>query len=223
MATMSEQGRPVRIAVVNDYELVVAGVAALLQPFADRVEVVELDSRTPVASDVDVVLYDSYGQVQGDQIDIDELLDGTEAKFVVFSWNVQPDLVRRSLENGAAAYFSKSVSAADLVSMLERVHAGETVTPHVDDPEEGGEFGRWPGEELGLSQRESEVLALITQGLSNQEIGERAYIGINTVKTYIRTLYRKIDVNRRSQAVAFGIQHGFRPDHVRHVAGRTER
>ncbi|NHC24567.1 response regulator transcription factor [Nocardioides sp. IC4_145] len=220
---MTELTRPVRIAIVNDYELVVAGMAALLQPYADRVEVVELDSRTPVVSDVDVVLYDSYGQVQGDRIDIDELLRGSDARFVIFSWNVQPDLVRRSLENGAAAYFSKAVSAEDLVGLIERVHRGETVTPEETTAEDAGEFGRWPGEELGLSQRESEVLALITQGLSNQEISERAYIGVNTVKTYIRTLYRKIEVNRRAQAVAFGIEHGFQPDRVRHVDGRTQR
>lgn len=222
-ASMAQQTRPVRLAIVNDYELVVAGVAALLSRYDDRVEVVELDSRMPVVSDVDVVLYDSYGQVQGDRIDIESQLQGTDAKVVVFSWNVQPDLVQRSLDNGASAYVSKGISAEELVGLIERVHDGETITPDEDQPARSGEFGRWPGADLGLSQRESEVLALITQGLSNQEIGERAYIGINTVKTYIRTLYRKIGVTRRAQAVAFGIEHGFQPDRVRHVDGRTQR
>ena len=220
---MADQTRPVRIAIVNDYELVVAGVAALLKPFADRVEVVELDSRMPVVSDVDVVLYDTFGQVQGDRVDIDGLLQGSGAKLVVFSWNVQPDVLQRSLDNGAAAYLSKAVSAEELVGLIERVHRGESLTPEQTAREDAGEFGRWPGEELGLSQRESEVLALITQGLSNQEISQRAYIGVNTVKTYIRTLYRKIGVTRRAQAVAFGIEHGFRPDLARHVDGRTQR
>ncbi|MDN4160391.1 response regulator transcription factor [Nocardioides abyssi] len=220
---MAEHPRPVRLAIVNDYELVVAGVAALLEPFRERVEVVELDSRTPVVSDVDVVLYDSFGQVQGDRIDVDGLLQDTDARLVVFSWNVQPEIVQRSLDNGATAYASKGISAEELVSLIERVHRGETVTPVVTTPEESGEFGRWPGEELGLSQREAEVLALITQGLSNDEIAKHAYLGINTVKTYIRTLYRKIEVTRRAQAVAFGIEHGFRPDRVRHVDGRTQR
>ena len=50
------------------------------------------------------------------------------------------------------------------------------------------------------------MLALITQGLSNQEIAERSYLSINSVKTYIRTAYRKIGVSRRSQAVAWGMQ-----------------
>ena len=64
--------------------------------------------------------------------------------------------------------------------------------------------------------RESEIIALITQGLSNQEIAERSYLSINSVKTYIRTAYRKIGVHRRSQAVAWGIAHGFLPTKARH-------
>jgi DNA-binding CsgD family transcriptional regulator len=77
--------------------------------------------------------------------------------------------------------------------------------------------GQWPGREHGLTARESEVLALITQGLSNQEIAERTYLSINSVKTYIRTGYRKIGVGRRSQAVAWGMRHGFEPDRMRTI------
>ena len=83
----------------------------------------------------------------------------------------------------------------------------------VDEPV----VGDWPGREQGLSARESEVLALITQGLSNQEIAERTYLSINSVKTYIRTGYRKIGVSRRSQAVAWGMRHGFEPDRMRSI------
>ncbi len=61
------------------------------------------------------------------------------------------------------------------------------------------------------------MLALITQGLSNQEIADQTYLSINSVKTYIRTAYRKIDVTRRSQAVAWGLKHGFDPDILRSV------
>jgi two-component system, NarL family, response regulator LiaR len=69
--------------------------------------------------------------------------------------------------------------------------------------------------------RESEVIALITQGLSNQEIADRCYLSINSVKTYIRTAYRKMGVARRSQAVLWGIQHGFEPDVGRRVDNRV--
>ena len=57
----------------------------------------------------------------------------------------------------------------------------------------------------------------ITQGLSNQEIAQRCYLSINSVKTYIRTAYRKIGAERRAQAVLWGIKHGFEPDILRRV------
>ena len=53
----------------------------------------------------------------------------------------------------------------------------------------------------GLSDRESEILALITQGKSNAEVAALTYLSPNTVKSYIRTIYRKIEVGSRTQAV----------------------
>ncbi|WP_182524150.1 LuxR C-terminal-related transcriptional regulator [Nocardioides dongkuii] len=208
---------PVRVAVVNDYEIVVAGVAALLEPYAGRVVVAEMDARMPVVSDVDVILYDTFGQVQGDGIDLEELVaEGGEAKVVVFSWNTDPALVQRALARGAAAYLSKELDAGRIVDALERVHAGERIVPERASLAETVS-GTWPGRAHGLTARESEVIALITQGLSNQEIADRSYLSINSVKTYIRTGYRKIGVTRRAQAVAWGMQHGFTPDRSRLV------
>ncbi|HEX6149316.1 response regulator transcription factor [Nocardioides sp.] len=206
---------PVRIAVVNDYEIVVAGVAALLAPFSDRVRVVELAANAKVISNVDVVLYDTFGQVQGDGIDLDSLVRGSGAQVVIFSWNLQPGLVDAAIARGARGYLSKALAADDLVKGIEAVHRGEIVTELRPTDERGLDRGAWPGKEHGLTQREAEVLALITQGLTNQEIADRAYISINSVKTYIRTAYRKIGVTRRSQAVSWGMRHGFTPDRMR--------
>ncbi|MGI8523262.1 MAG: response regulator transcription factor [Nocardioides sp.] len=89
-----------------------------------------------------------------------------------------------------------------------------------EDPE-GEAQGARPGRELGLSEREAEVRALITQGLSNQEIAERTYLSINSVKTYIRSLYRKIEVSRRCQAVLWGVRNGLEPDRVRRIIDDT--
>ena len=214
----------IRVAVVNDYEIVVAGVAAMLAPHRDRVSVVELDSSLPVLSDVDVILYDTFAAVQGDGVDLDDLVRGGNAKVVIFSWNLGEELVRKALERGASGYLSKGLDAEQVVAGIEAVHRGETVTP--PETTESGERtanGEWPGRELGLSAREAEVLALITQGLSNQEIAQRTYLSINSVKTYIRTAYRKIDVTRRAQAVAWGMRHGFEPDRVRSVVPHSQR
>ena len=207
-----------RVAIVNDYELVVVGVAALLEPYRDRVEVVELDSNLPVLRDVDVILYDTFGQVQGNGVDVDDLVDGgigqgrhLQLEPPAASWCTD------SLEAGASGYLSKGMEAEELVDAIERIHAGRAVLPSGGGTANPKPESDWPGREFGLTAREAEIIALITQGLSNQEIAERSYLSINSVKTYIRTAYRKIGVERRAQAVLWGIKHGFEPDVVRHV------
>ena len=213
---MSVAQKPLRIAIVNDYEIVIAGVAAMLAPFSERVSVVELDSQLPVISDVDAILYDTFGQVQGDGVDLEDLVQGSDAKVIIFSWNLQPELIDQALAKGALGYVSKEAAVAEILGAIESVCAGAVVRPRAmtstDDM-----LGSWPGRGSGLSPREAEVVALITQGLSNAEIAKLTYLSINSVKTYIRTAYRKIGATRRAQAVIWGMKHGFEPDVLRLV------
>ncbi len=136
---------------------------------------------------------------------------------MIYSWNLQAELVKDSFEAGASGYVSKGLDAEDLVRAIEQVHAGERVAPQGGGTVNPKPDSEWPGKAAGLTVRESEIIALITQGLSNQEIADRSYLSINSVKTYIRTAYRKMGVERRSQAVLWGIKNGFQPDVVRHV------
>lgn len=221
---------PLTVAIVNDYEIVIAGVAAALAPFAARVRVVELDSQLPVISDVDLILYDTFGQVQGDGVDLETLVNGGRAKVVIFSWNVGTELVDRTLARGAAGYLSKELAASAMVDGLEAVWRGEVVRPvskestdATDSEDNGTVRGVWPGHEHGLSAREAEVIALITQGLSNDEIAKMTYLSINSVKTYIRGAYRKVGITRRSQAVIWGMKHGFEPNTMRLVEAQRPR
>ena len=69
--------------------------------------------------------------------------------------------------------------------------------------------GDWPGREEGLTPRESEVLALITRGLSNEQVATTTRLSPNSVKSYIRGAYRKIGVSSRTQAVLWALDHGF--------------
>jgi hypothetical protein len=73
----AESVRPIRVAVVNDYEVVVAGLAAMLAPYSHRVQVVELDERTPMRSEVDVVLVDPFGKAGRGPTTIRELAADT--------------------------------------------------------------------------------------------------------------------------------------------------
>jgi NarL family two-component system response regulator LiaR len=209
---------PVRVVVVNDFEVVVLGLARLLQPFSDRVEVIELDVRLPASQDADIVLYDTFGAPQGAAIRCEDVLADCRAqKLVVYTWNLDEALMRASMSTGISGYLSKQLSGEELADALERIHGGESITS--PDPE-GGSLaepagGDWPGRAEGLSEREAEILAFIVQGLRNQELADRAYLSINTVKSYIRSAYAKMGVTSRSQAVLWGIDHGFRLESVR--------
>jgi NarL family two-component system response regulator LiaR len=217
-----QTGRPVRIAIADDYEIVVAGIAAALKPYADRVRVVGTDSTVPTVSDVDIVLHDTFGRARGDAFDVDRRRTPSSPRVVVFSWTVQPDLVDLALEQGAAGYLAKSLTAEEIVTALERVNAGECVRALGTVGDAGTDGATWPVREHGLTHREAEILALISQGLTNQEIAERCYLSINSIKTYIRSAYRKIGVTRRAQAVAWGMQNGLVPDYSRIVGPETE-
>lgn len=208
--------RPLRIAIVDDYAVVVAGVASFLE--AERIDVVETGATQPVIADVDIVLYDTFGQIQGEGIDLEDFVRNSGgAKVVIYSWNLNREVVEQALAGGASGYLSKVLTGPAIVAALERIMSGEVVILSGDHESSVDAAGDWPGRTHGLSPREAEVVALITQGLSNQEIADRAYLSINTVKTFIRSAYKKIDATKRTEAVLWGIEHGFRPDKLRTI------
>jgi len=206
---------PLRLAIVDDYAVVIAGIAAFLA--AEHIDVVEAGASMPVLTDVDIVLYDTFGQIDGEGVDLEDFVRDSGAKVVVYSWNLQPEMIRQAVARGARGYLSKVLTGPEIVAALERVMRGEIVILPGDHETSAEGVGDWPGRSAGLSPREAELLALITQGLTNQQIADRVYLSINSVKTYIRSAYRKIGVQRRSQAVLWGVSHGFEPDTLRTV------
>jgi DNA-binding NarL/FixJ family response regulator len=208
---------PITVALVNDYDVVLAGLARMLDRYRDRALIVEIDANEPVADLVDVVLYDSFAQPESDRDEVATLVANPRARrVVVYSWNLDPHLIENARRQGAHGYLSKTLSARELVAALEAVHAGEVVVSEPPPSRRHSAVGLdWPGRTEGLTDRESEVLALITQGMSNAEIAQLTFLSPNTVKSYIRTIYRKIEVASRTQAVLWGVGHGFSPDRNR--------
>lgn len=203
------------MALVNDDEVVVRGLDSMLRNYTDRVQVVELTAGRGVLAPVDIALYDTFGMGQADGPDVARLVANPRVDQVcVYTWNFQPWLARAAIDQGVRGYLSKSLPARHLVEALVAVHAGRTII----SPAPGRRVpvaGDWPGREEGLTAREAEVLSLITAGLSNLEIAERTQLSLNSIKSYIRTAYRKIEVDSRSKAVLWGIAHGMDPDRVR--------
>jgi len=204
-ASSAEQHSPVCVALVNDFELILAGLTKMLTPFGQRVQVVELDARTTPEHNVDVALLDTFGHVG---LGLDRVAamaaDDRVHHVAVYSFSFSQPLVDAALQRGATGYLSKSLSASQLVDDIERIARGEQV---VTGPVRGvaGNGHAWPGNHLGLSQRESELLALVVSGLRNSEIARALFVSENTVKTHLRHVYRKLGVHNRAQAVALAM------------------
>ena len=212
----SPPNAPITVALVDDYDVVLMGVANMFDRYRDRVVVAEIDSNMSLDDSVDIVLYDSFAQPESDHDEIAALVANPRARrVVVYTWNFHPELIESARRKGAHGYLSKTLPARDLVTSLEAVHAGEVVISDVPPRGRSAVGLDWPGRGEGLSDRESEILALITQGKSNAEVAALTYLSPNTIKSYIRTIYRKIDVASRTQAVLWGVEHGFTPDHHR--------
>ncbi|MGB3829918.1 MAG: response regulator transcription factor [Ornithinimicrobium sp.] len=224
----------VSVALMNDYEVVVRGLAHMLSPYAARIRVAEIDVNLAPEQPVDVTLYDTFAVPQANSKAIEAVVNNPLCgRVVVYSWNTHSDLISAGLSKKVAGYLPKTLTADELVAALERVHAGEQVIIGADCDREGADpdlepegtdgvaAQHWPGREAGLSPREAEVLALITQGLTNQEIAAHSYLSINTVKTYIRSAYRKIGVTTRARAVLWGVDHDMGPNRVRVMARRA--
>jgi DNA-binding NarL/FixJ family response regulator len=207
---------PILVALVDDYDVVLTGVATMLDPFRDRVLVAEIDANEPLDDTVDIALYDSFAQPEADHEEIEVLVRSDHAKrVVVYTWNFAPHLIDSARRRGAHGYLSKTLTAPALVEALEAVHAGETVISDSPGRARSAPGLDWPGRHHGLTDREAEILALITQGKSNADVARLTFLSPNTVKSYIRSVYRKIGVESRTRAVLWGVENGFSPDHNR--------
>ena len=208
--TAELDSRPIRLALVDDYEVVLRGVAKMFEQYRDQIEVVEIDAREPVTTPVDIALYDTFAQAEVDEGDVEALITNRYAhRVVVYTWAFAPELVDQAIDKGIDGYLSKTLQAADLVDALVRIHHGETVVSPTPSRSRTSSTHDWPGRAEGLTERESEVVALIVQGFSNKEVAAMMYLSPNSIKTYIRASYRKMGVSSRTQAVLWGIGHGF--------------
>jgi DNA-binding NarL/FixJ family response regulator len=181
---------PVRVALIDDYDVVVIGLAHMFDAYSDRVVVAEIDTNMPTNDRVDIALYDTFAQPEADRDDFSILIDHPHARrAVIYTWNFNADLIAIATQRGASGYLSKTLPAHALVAALEQINAG-TVVVSPDPGKSRTAVGLdWPGRAEGLTNREAEILALITQG--------------------------KIGVESRTQAVLWGVDHGFKPNHHR--------
>lgn len=201
---MGSNARP-RVAVVNDYEVVIAGLASILSPYEDHLEITDaILVDQPLSGHVDVALYDTFGRAGVEEEQIAKLLAQPEIERVaIYSFNFADEAVEQAIAAGASGYLSKAMPAKALVQGLvavsngERVVAGPTGVGRSTREERG-----WPGQDLGLSEREAEVVALAALGQRNADIAAALYVSVDTVKTHLARSFRKLGVHNRTELSA---------------------
>jgi DNA-binding NarL/FixJ family response regulator len=198
-------GMPVRVAVVNDYELVVAGLERVLSCFTDRIVVCDrVVAGEPIDEPVDVALFDLYGRLGVAGTTLRALADNSKVdRVAVFSLELGPDLIAEGRAAGASAFISKALPGSDIADALVRTAAGESVVAALPRPHPASPELVWPAQSTGLTERESQTLVLLADGLSNREIAAALFLSTETIKSYLAQVFQKLRVRNRVEAAAF--------------------
>ncbi len=219
--TSRSPDRPITVVLVDDHQMVLDGLTAMLRPQAQRIEIMA-QATDPAAALAaverlrpDVVLLDVRLHGASGLDLCEDLLNRSPGTKVVFLTVYDDEqYLFQALRAGASGFLLKRLSGPELLRHLERVLDGEIAI----DPGlmgrvalsaarlHSGEF--WPGAHLGLTQRESEVLGLMVRGLSHRAIAQQLIVGEETVKTHARAIYRKLAVPDRAQAIATALREG---------------
>jgi DNA-binding NarL/FixJ family response regulator len=191
---------PIRITIVNDYEVVVRGLAAMLRPFGDRVCIVDVEAGGLPDRPADIALFDTFAGRKRSLQRIEDLADDLDiGKVVIYTWDLPRDFAHDIDMASVDGVIMKSATGGELVDLLERIHRGETIGVDPTDPSEVGST---------LTEREREVLALLAQGATNREIADELYLSFDTIKTHVRKVFMKLGVSNRTQAAIAAREHG---------------
>ncbi len=222
MTAQSPIRAPIRIVVADDQTAVREGLELLLG-LLDDVRVVGAASdgdeavRLAIEHDADVVLMDlRMPRCDGIAATARLRAEHPRTKVVVLTTYAEDDDILTALRSGALGYLTKDAGRVQIAGAIRAAAAGQAVLdPQVQQrllASVASPAARPPAQPTnhdGLTARESEVLRLIADGLSNREIAGRLYLSEATVKSHINRLFAKTGARDRAQAVQYAYQHGF--------------
>jgi DNA-binding NarL/FixJ family response regulator len=205
-----EPMRPLKILIADDHALMLEAVKLALENEADLEVVAQAESGSQILplvnqTDPDLVLLDL--EMPGiDGLTCIKLLRKRApwVRTIVLSAHDSCEVVEAALEAGADAFIVKSVDPATLASAIRQALEKRIATPIGRE----GDAVHPAVEESGLSKREVDVLRALAEGKSNKEIAQTLWLAQQTVKFHLTSIYRKLDVNSRTQAVNWAYQHG---------------
>ena len=210
---------PIRLLVADDHAVLRAGLRMLVEVQRDLAVAGEAADGTAVVEKArelqpDVVLMDLSmpGPPSGEVIR-QVLRDCPKTRVLVLTMHDDPAYLASAMAAGAAGYVVKKVADSELLSAIRAVHAGRTfvdLTQSLDTPAHAVPNGtRTKGERpKELSRREREVLRLLAQGHSNQQIATQIRVSVKTVETYRTRLREKLGLKGRAEFYRFAVESG---------------
>lgn len=208
----------IKVFIADDHEMVRIGVAAYLSAQPDMTVVGEaangqeaVEKVLQLKPEIDIILMDNVMPVKnGAEATLEIMQAWPEAKIMMVTSFLDDDKVYPALEAGAISYILKTSNAQQIADAIRKTVRGESVL----EPEVTSKMihrmrstGNHSLHEQ-LTDREMEVLLLIAQGKSNQEIADELFIALKTVKTHVSNILSKLEVQDRTQAVVYAFQNG---------------
>jgi NarL family two-component system response regulator LiaR len=211
---MSE-GNPIRVLIVDDHTMVRTGLATFIRIKADLEMVGEArDGQQAIRLceqlEPDVILMDLVMPRMDGVAAIQAIRERwPQVQIIALTSFKDRDMVQDALRAGAIGYLLKDVSADALAEAIRAAHAGRpTLAPEAAqaliEVARAGDEGPETGHDL--TPREREVLALLVEGLNNPQIGERLVISVTTVRSHVSSIFSKLGVSNRAEAVALALR-----------------
>lgn len=205
----------IKVLIVDDHEMVRLGVSSYLMVQDDIEVIAEAENGLQgyqKALDLrpDVILMDMVMDVM-DGIEATQKIIGAwpEAKIIILTSFLDDKKVLPAIDAGASGYLLKTSSAQEIAQAIRKIHAGNQVIEEQVTTKILEQQYRERQHQLhdDLTSREMEVLLLIAQGYSNQEIAEDLFITLKTVKTHVSNILPKLGVEDRTQATIYAFKH----------------
>jgi DNA-binding NarL/FixJ family response regulator len=187
------------VAIAGAGDIVESGLKDILAHAAD------LEVRDDFDVVPTVVMYDAVGILADGGTELSRLVDRDRSTVVVVGRDLRPGLAARAMASGALACVSLEAPASQILDVIRfAANPGRAGNDLVSTPP-------GLGQEVELTPREVLILSGIAKGMRNRDIAVLHALSPNTIKSYIRSAYRKMGVTSRAQAVSWCLRHGFEP------------
>lgn len=205
----------IKLLIVDDHEMVRLGLTSYFSILEDIEVIGEAENgaegvEMALNLTPDVILMDLVMDVM-DGIEATKVIleEWPEAKILILTSFIDDEKVYPALESGASGYLLKTSSASEIAEAIRRTYSGEEIIVEEvsNKMKEDEASGSRRNLHKDLTNRELEVLHLIADGLSNQEIADQLFITLKTVKTHVSNILSKLEVSDRTQATIYAFKH----------------